>query len=108
MIRRSLAATLHRMATEAYIQPEVTFAGRTVGEVLAVTLYNADSDDPHGSMTTHQPLHEGERGPLVVVGTRDKKRWRVTLPEIEVSRASAVGCEFTVFGRVAREELRAL
>ena len=55
-------------------------------------------------MTTHHPLAEGERGgPLVVVGTRDGKRWRVTLPEIEVCRRAAVGCEFTIFGSVGRE-----
>ncbi len=95
------------MTTEAYIPEEVTLAGRRIDEVFAVTLYDPDSDDPHGSMTTHNPLPEGQRaGPLIVVGTRDGKRWRVTLPEIEDYRSTAVGCEFTVFGRVRREELQ--
>jgi hypothetical protein len=93
------------MATEAYIQPEVTFAGRVLGEVFAVTLYDPDSDDARGSLTTHQPLKEGERGELIIVGLHAKKRWKVTLPEVEVSRSSAVGCEFTIFGRIMREEL---
>jgi hypothetical protein len=91
------------MTTEAYIPVEVTFAGRPIAEVFAVTLYDPDSDDPHGSMTTHQPLDEGERGgPLVVLGTRDGKEWRVTLPEIEIIRRTAVGCEFIVLGRITR------
>ncbi len=91
------------MTTEAYIPEEVTFAGRRIDEVFAVTLYDPDSDDPHGSLTTHNPLAEGERGALVVTATRGGKRWRITLPEVEVSRSTAVGCEFTVFGRLARE-----
>ncbi len=94
------------MTTEAYIPSEVTYGGQPVQEVFAVTLHDPDSDCPHGSMTTHNPLGEGERaGPLVVTGTRDGRRWRVTLPEIEVCRRTAVGCEFTIFGRVQREEL---
>lgn len=94
------------MTTEAYIPSEVTLAGRRIDEVFAVTLYDPDSDAPHGAITTHAPLAEGERGgPLVVVGTREGKHWRVTLPEIEVCRRTAVGCEFTIFGRVEREEM---
>ncbi len=94
------------MTTEAYIPAEVTFGEKRIAEVFAVTLYDPDSDDPHGSMTTHQPLEEGERGgPLVVLGTRDGQQWRVTLPEIEVVRATAVGCEFIVFGRAERERI---
>ena len=94
------------MTTEAYIPSEVTFAGRRVDEVFAVTLYDPDSDAPHGAMTTHQPLADGERGgPLVVVGNRGGQRWRVTLREIVVCRRTAVGCEFTIFGRVERERL---
>jgi len=94
------------MTTEAYIPEEVMFAGRQIDEAFAVTLYDPDSDDAHGSMTTHNPPAEGERGALIATGTRGGKRWRITLPEIEVYRATAVGCEFTVFGRVQREELR--
>ena len=90
------------VTTEAYIPSEVTFGGRRVVEVFAVTLYDPDSDDPHGSMTTHYPLAEGERGPLVVLGMRDGKQWRVTLPEIEVIRQTAIGCEFILYGRIAR------
>lgn len=94
------------MTTEAYIPAEVTFAGRRIDEVFAVTLHDPDSDDPHGSLTTHNPLHEGERGgPLVVLGTRDGRQWRITLPEIEVVRRTAVGCEFIVYGRITRSAL---
>lgn len=94
------------MTTEAYIPTEVTYGQRRIADVFAVTLHDPDSDTPHGSMTTHEPLNEGERGgPLVVVGTRDGKRWRITLPEIEVCRRTAVGFEYLVFGRVAREVL---
>ncbi|HQL55139.1 MAG TPA: hypothetical protein PLQ87_10570 [Phycisphaerae bacterium] len=91
------------MATEAYIPSEVTFGEQRIADVIAVTLYNPDSDEPHGALTTHQPLAEGTRGgPLVIIGTRDGKTWRVTLPEIEVCRSTAVGCEYTIFGRVTR------
>jgi hypothetical protein len=94
------------MTTEAYIPAEVTFGDRRIDEVFAVTLYDPDSDDPHGAMTTHQPPAEGERcGPLVVIGTRDNKRWQITLPEIEIIRRTAVGCEFIVFGRLTRTAL---
>jgi len=94
------------MTLETYIPEEVSFAGEAVAGVFAVTLYDPDSESPHGALTTHQPLTEGTRGgPLMVVGMRDQKRWRVTLGEIEVCRTTAVGCEFTVFGRVVREPL---
>ena len=92
------------MTTEAYIPREVSYHGPDLGEVVVVTLYDPDSDAPHGAITSHQPLRAGERGgPLVVVGTRDKRTWRITLPEIEVCRATAVGFEFLIFGRVMRE-----
>jgi hypothetical protein len=94
------------MAAETYLPAEVTFAARPIADVFAVTLHNPDSDDPHGSMTTHNPLDEDERGgPLLVIGTRDGKRWRVTLPEIEVIRRSAVGFEFLIFGPIERVAL---
>lgn len=92
------------MANEAYIPVEVTYGERRIDEVFAVTLHDPDSDTPHGAMTTHYPLPEDERGgPLVIVGTRAGKTWRVTLPEIEVVRRTAVGCEFNIFGGVHRE-----
>ncbi len=92
------------MTTEAYIPTSVTLAGRPIADVFAVTLYDPDSDDPHGSLTTHNPLPAGQRGgPLIVEGTRGGQRWRITLPEIEVCRRTAVGFEYLVFGRVARE-----
>ena len=96
------------MTTEAYIPTTVTFAGRPVAEVFAVALYDPDSDDARGSMTTHNPLPAGERGgPLIVEGTRTGQRWRLTLPEIEVCRSTAVGCEFVIFGGLRREQLAA-
>jgi hypothetical protein len=91
-----------RMATEVYIPTTVTFRGQRLAEVFAVTLYNPDSTDPAGAMTMHGPPSEGARGVLELVGTRDGKTWRVTLSEIEISRATAVGCEFTVFGTAVR------
>lgn len=94
------------MTTETYIPTRVALGARPIGDVFAITLYDPDSDEPHGAMTTHEPLAEGERGgPLEVVGTRDGKSWRITLPEIEVCRATAVGCEFTIFGRITRERV---
>jgi len=96
---------LLRMATEAYTEVEATFGGTPIPDVFAVTLHNPDSDDPHGALTTHQPLPEGARGPLIVTGRRDGKRWQVILPEIEVYRSTAVGCEFTIFGPARRREL---
>ncbi len=94
------------MTTEAYIPTSVLFAGRPIGEVFALTLHDPDSDDPHGALTTHNPLSAGERGgPLVVEATRGGKRWRLTLPEIEGCRSSAVGFEFVLFGRLQRDEV---
>jgi len=94
------------VTTETYIPTDVTLAGRRIDEVFAVTLHDPDSDDPHGSITTHNPLPAGERaGPLVLIGTRDGGRWRITLPEIEVCRSTAVGCEYLVFGRIQRERI---
>lgn len=94
------------MTLETYIPEEVTYGGEPWAEVFAVTLYDPDSASPHGAVTTHQPLAEGTRGgPLVIVGARDGKRWRITLGEIEVCRTTAVGCEFTCFERVVREGL---
>jgi hypothetical protein len=94
------------MTAEAYIPAEVTFAGRPIAEVIAVTLYDPDSDDPHGALTTPHPLAAGERaGPLIVLGTRDGKQWRITLPEIEVIRQTAIGCEFIVYGQITRTAL---
>lgn len=93
------------MATEAYISAEVVFSDQPVEDVIAVTLYDADSEAPHGALTTHHPLEEGARGPLLITGTRDGHRWRVTLPEIEVCRRTPVGCEYTIFGTVHRERI---
>lgn len=93
------------MTTEAYIPADVTFAGRPVADVYALTLHDPDSDTPHGALTTHNPLPEGARGALVVIGSRDGKRWHVHLAEIEVYRQTAVGCEFNVFAPIRREEL---
>ena len=95
------------MTTEAYIPRQVTFDGRPVAEVFALTLHDPDSDTPHGALTTHNPLSEGARGPLVVIGTREGSDWRVQLPEIEVYRQTAVGCEFNIFAPVMRTELPA-
>jgi len=90
------------MATEVYIPTTVTFDGRQLAEVFALTLYNPDSTDPAGALTTHEPPAEGARGALEVLGTRDGKTWSVSLSEIEISRRTAVGCEFTIFGTVTR------
>lgn len=91
------------MASETYIPTEVTFAGQPLDEVFALTLYNADGDDAHGSMTTSAPPAEAQRGPLAVTGMRDGKQWRLMLPEIEIYHATALGCEFTVLQPVQRE-----
>lgn len=94
-----------RMAAETYIPTEVTFAARPVQEVFAVTLHDPDSAAPHGALTTHHPPEEGARGALVITGRREGRTWRVTLPEIEIVRRTAVGCEYNIFGRVRREVL---
>jgi hypothetical protein len=94
------------MATDAYVPTEVTFRGQVIDEAVIVTFYDADSDAPHGSLTTPKPLPVGERGgPLVVVGSRDKKQWRVTVPAIEVRNRTAVGFEYTIVGKLERSML---
>jgi hypothetical protein len=94
------------MPIETYIPSEVSYAGHRLEEVFVCTLYDPDSDTPYGSLTTANPLPEGQRGgPLVVAGTRDKQQWRVTLAEIEVYRKTAVGCEYLIFGALQRQAL---
>ncbi len=94
------------MTTDTYIPTAVTFAGRPIAEVFAVALYDPDSNEPNGSLTTHAPLPAGARGgPLIIEATRAGRRWRITLPEIEVCRSTAVGFEFLVFGGIQRTEL---
>ncbi len=93
------------MSLELYIPGAVLFAGRAIADPVAVTLYDPDSDDPHGSLTAGAPPAAGERGPLVVHGIRDGSEWEVRLDEIEISRSTAVGCEFTIFGRPQRRKL---
>ncbi len=96
------------MATEAYIPTEVTYRGAAIEDAVLVTLYDAEGAAPHGSMTTPKPLPAGERGgPFVVLGTREKKEWRVTLAEIEVRNKTAVGFEYVVHGDIRREVLKA-
>lgn len=96
------------MATEAYIPTEVTYRGAAIDDPVLVTLYDVEGRAPHGSMTTPKPLPAGERGgPLVVLGTREKKEWRVTLPEIEVRNKTAVGFEYIIHGTIQREVLKA-
>jgi len=92
------------MTLETYIPDRITYAGQPLATVFAAVLYDPDSDTPHGAITTHDPLPEGERGgPLRIDGTRDGRTWRVTMPQIEVVRSTAVGFEFNIYGRVRRE-----
>jgi hypothetical protein len=94
------------MTLEAYIPSEATFAGATIADPVLVTLHDLDGESPHGSMTTRNALPTGERGgPLVFVGTREGKTWRVTLAEIEVRNRSALGFEYGIVGPVRREAL---
>lgn len=94
------------MAIEAYIPTHASFAGQPLGEGIVFTLHNAESDAPHGSFTTSQPLPAGTRGgPLVVQGMRDGKRWEITLAEIEVRNKSAVGFEYAIRGPIQRSLL---
>ena len=94
------------MAAEAYIPTEVIYRGRTIDESVIVTFYDADSEKPHGSMTTGKPLPVGERGgPLVVLGSREKKQWQITAPEIEVRNKTALGFEYTIIGKIERKLL---
>jgi hypothetical protein len=90
------------MPLEVYIPGQVQFAGQPIPEAAALTLYNPDSDDPHGALTVPAPPPAGARGELLVRGTRDGHEWDVRVPEIEISRSTSVGCEFTIFGRPQR------
>lgn len=101
---RRLRSTLLSVTIETYIPERVTCAGRPIDETFAVVLYDADSDTPHGAMTTHAPPAENTRdGPLEVVGTREGRRWRVRIDQIEVVRSTSVGFEFNIFGKVDRQ-----
>ncbi len=94
------------MSTEAYLEAEITYSGRVLDPHGVLTLIDAESDDPHGVLTSATRLAFGERGgPLIVVGRRDGKRWRVTLPEIEVYNEVPGGCEYLIFSGVQRCEV---
>lgn len=89
---------------EAYIPSSIQFEGHSLDESHVVTLYNPDGDQAHGSVTTGQPLLAGTRGgPLVILGKRDGKDWRVLLPQIEVVNKTAVGFEFRMQAPPQRE-----
>lgn len=93
------------MTIETYVPEEVTFGGDPITETFALVLHDPDSDAAYGTLTTHHAPAEGSRGDLVVVGTRDGVRWRVTIDEVEVYRKTPVGCEFTILGPLARMKL---
>lgn len=91
---------------EAYVPSEITLAGEPLAGVRVVTLYDPDSDTPHGAITMSDPPAEGERaGPLILQGTREHSTWRVEIAEIEVYQRSAVGCEFNAFATPQRRRL---
>lgn len=94
------------MAIEVYIPAEVSFRDDVIDNAVVFTLYDPDTDAPRAALTAPNALDTGARGgPLIVVGTRGGKRWRVTLPEIEVVNHTALGCEFRVHGRATRDAL---
>ncbi len=94
------------MSVQAYVPSEVQFDGAPINGTRLITLYHVETDDRHGSMTTSEPLKTGVRaGPLVFVGRRDGKQWRVTLPEIDVRNASALGFEYRINGPIVEELL---
>lgn len=90
------------MATEAYIPIKVTFAGKIHADAAVVTLYDIDGDDPRGALTGPNPPPSGVRGPLNFTGKRDGQTHEVSLPEIEVTNRSAMGCEFRIIGGIMR------
>lgn len=96
------------MALEAYIPSTVELENAAIADVMVITLYQPDSEKARGSLTGAHPIEAGKSGRMVFVGTRDGKEWRVTLPRIEVSNKTALGCEYSIRGPVEREMLREL
>ncbi len=94
------------MALESYIPSSVELEDGAVTDVMVITLYQPDTDKARGSLTGAHPIEAGRSGRMVFVGTRDGKEWRVTLPQIEVSNKTALGCEYSIRGPVEREMLR--
>ena len=90
------------MPLEAYVPSEVWLGGEPLADVMVVTLHDPDSDAPHGTLTAARPPAVGTRAALRLVGRREGRVFAVEVDEIEVCQASAVGCEFTVFGQVRR------
>ncbi|MBN2445832.1 MAG: hypothetical protein JXO22_03860 [Phycisphaerae bacterium] len=94
------------MPLEAYVPSEISLAGQPLDEISVLTLYDPDSDEPHGALTGPGAPEDGHRaGPLTLVGVREGAQWRVELDEIEVCHRTPVGCEFTIFGSVRRTRL---
>src|SRR5262249_50173239 len=96
------------MALEAYIPTSVQLDDQPIEEVMVATLYDPESPTARGSLTGPQPIEAGAEGRLVIVGRRDGKEWRVTLPRISVRNKTALGCEYAIEGPVEREVLREL
>lgn len=93
------------MAIEVYIPTEARFENRPLAGARVLTLYDAESTSPHGSMTlSTPPAAETRGGPLEVLGRRDDKVWHVLISDIRVRRATAVGIEFDVLGPIERQE----
>ena len=94
------------MPLEAYVLSEISLAGEALDEISVLTLYDPDSDEPHGAMTGKGVPDNGRRGgPLTLIGVREGAQWCVELAEIEVCHRTPVGCEFTIFGSVRRTRL---
>lgn len=96
------------MALEAYIPSSVRLDDRAIDDVMVVTLYDPDAAGARGSLTGSHPIDAGASGRLEIVGRRDGKEWRVTLPRISVASRTALGCEYAIEGPVEREVLRDL
>ncbi len=96
------------MALEAYIPSSVQFDDQSIEDVMVITLYEPDSPEARGSLTGPHPMEAGVEGRLVVVGRRDGKEWRVTMPSIAVGNRTALGCEYKITGAIEREMIREL
>jgi hypothetical protein len=96
------------MALEAYIPSSVRLDDRAIEDVMVVTLHDPDSAGASGSLTGPNSIEAGTTGRLEIVGRRDGKEWRVTLPRISVGNRTALGCEYAIEGPVEREVLREL
>jgi len=82
------------MSQMAFLIQQATFNAQRLTRPFVLTLYGEPEKARKASLTVEHPFSPGQAGSLEVLGARDGVLWRITLPQVRISEAAAVGCEF--------------